>query len=83
MRICSSANGVPVWDRILYTAHKSILLSQKNADLVLHKWCWAVRLMILHPSTNKSPSYPEKMQTCNSANTVAIGNSILNTSPCK
>jgi hypothetical protein len=23
------------------------------------------------------------MQTCNSANTVAIGNSILNTSPCK
>jgi len=55
IRTCSSANEVALGDRILHTAHKSILLCQRNVDLELRKWCRAAGNMILHPSTTPIP----------------------------
>ena len=60
MRTCSSANEVALGYTIFHTAHKSILLSLKNADLELHKWCGAVGHMILHLPANKSLLIPTK-----------------------
>jgi hypothetical protein len=41
----------------------STLLSRKNADLELRKWCGAVRNMTHHPPTNEYDFYCKKMRT--------------------
>jgi hypothetical protein len=55
---CGPAALQMLWQQKIECA--SILLSQKNADLELRKWCGAVRNMTHHPSTNESNFYPEK-----------------------
>jgi hypothetical protein len=52
----------------------SILLSRKNADLVLRKWCGAVRNTTHHPSANESNFYPKK---CRSEAVQMVCSSIL------
>jgi hypothetical protein len=59
---CGPAALQMLWQQKIECA--SILLSRKNADLELRKWCGAVRNMTHHPSTNESNFYPEK---CGSA----------------
>jgi hypothetical protein len=73
MQTRSSANAIALGDPIPHTAHKWILLCQKNADLELRKWCGAAGNMIFHPFVNKSLSYPGKIWACNSANGMALG----------
>jgi hypothetical protein len=70
----NSTNKVAIGNSIPSTSFCKInLLSLKNADPELRKWCGAAGNMILHPFANKSLSYPEKMWACNSANGMALG----------
>jgi ribosomal protein L33 len=59
---CGPAALQMLWQQKIECA--SILLSRKNADLELQKWCGAVRNMTCHPSANDSKFSPEK---CGSA----------------
>jgi ribosomal protein L33 len=63
---CGPAALQMLWQQKIECA--SILLSRKNADLELRKWCGAVRNMTHHPSTNESNFYPDLQSSkwCNS-----------------